>query len=1577
MKLAHDRSWEVQNDRDKTLGRLQEVDVFARSLLSEALKNQYNIVLDVHTTYLRLYCPKGQVGGFDVRTLSLLEAALHNFEIIETRAGYFDAASAFITRPSPSGQFDILPIKHQLSIEAFAALCRELDIGAQYQAYLKEFMGFANPVARAVLQARIQASDKAALHAASVLALMKKDIDHPTHQLLLSLIGGKPVPTLHGKRMHCYELAMMDAELTGIVLIAADLELSRHTEQVIVYVPHDPEHPVKQYPSTAQFVAELTCQLRVPEYQRFFSRFVPQQQRGTFFAHLNQMLSSVRWHTQTALDQIPPWREEPLENPNLRMVCTRISVDFWSHDFQQKLNKILNDARAIAVSTDDEDLKSRWARWDSLQKVAAAVLEVAAFVATPFVPLLGEAMLAYTAFQLLDETFEGIVEWSEGQRIEAAGHLIGVAESIVQLGIFAEGGAVAGALLPHKPSLFVEGLKVVETGNGQSRLWHPDLARYEQPRILGENARPEANGLYKHQGQDVLALDGKHFVVRQEPGLDRYRIQHPTRADAYAPRLAHNGLGAWSHEAERPLAWQGATLMRRLGHSVETFTDQTLEQIRVVSGIEEDVLRKLHVEHERPPAMLVETIKRFRAEQDVQIFITQMSSHDPRVYGKADLRTQLELLTRHGDWPRARAVQLLDSQGKVHWQYEPEPSGSLLQIHEGRPGHDDLAKTLLTILEEQEIKVLLHEEFGAGPIALEVRASRLRALVARLAETKKAERVEARYAFGEDLAEANVSPYVQLLGDDFAQLPRTVMEELLVNASPAELQQLSDDGHVPLRLRQAARAARLEIRVARAYEGLYLESSENLDTARLTLHSLETLTGWTGDVRIEMRGISFGGPLLDSIGPVEALVRKVLVLTDEGGFQSYDDEGNSLHGVDDIYTSILQALPDSERRALGHEIGQGRQLKKAVQLAPLSRDAFRNVVLEHPIRKPAYDPAVMRLRGGMQGYEAMAIEQSGTPGPSERFKVLYPGTTTHGFAEFMQSFASEAQALASIRGRELEFEGLSKRLDDWAAIERGDVMPMDQRYHKGRFAKAIKQCWQAGGQALPEGYALDLNFHWTGDFLEDLPALNADFGHVTSLQFRHVALHTDISGFLQHFPNLKVLDLSHNLLIRPPRLREHLSRLQVLDLSNNQLRLTPESTADVGGLTRLETLRLSNNPALTLLPDVSRMPELGMLDLQQTGVSDWPPGLFALTRPRSFELNLEDNPINRIPQVTPGSEQARLIARTRLSRNELADENRRQFQDYMRSVGYDPARSYPPKGEETSEYWLEGVVGQQRTVRQKTWDELEKEPEAQGFFEVLEQLTESADYVDEARRPGLADRVWRTLDAASENTPLREALFRMAINPDSCADAGAQIFNEMGSKVLVHEAYRASTPDEIEAGLLTLAKGKSRLDQVNEIARATIQRRLQAGESFQALDEDGEVTGTIDEVEVYLAFQTGLAQRLELPWQSQGMLFREMAEVDDAAIDQAYQSVLALEAGDGLVNRIIDQSFWRKYLKGRYPRDFKQNSALYNEKSEALLEQQLAGSISQQEYEQEMTELADARKALLRRLTRETMIKWL
>ncbi len=66
-------------------------------------------------TFLRLYLPdhlpwlRLKSGAARTWTVSLLDAALHNFESAETLADAFEPASTYITAPSSNGQFLTLP----------------------------------------------------------------------------------------------------------------------------------------------------------------------------------------------------------------------------------------------------------------------------------------------------------------------------------------------------------------------------------------------------------------------------------------------------------------------------------------------------------------------------------------------------------------------------------------------------------------------------------------------------------------------------------------------------------------------------------------------------------------------------------------------------------------------------------------------------------------------------------------------------------------------------------------------------------------------------------------------------------------------------------------------------------------------------------------------------------------------------------------------------------------------------------------------------------------------------------------------------------------------------------------------------------------------------------------------------------------------------------------------------------------------------------------------------------------------------------------------------------------------------
>ncbi|MNQ97434.1 putative E3 ubiquitin-protein ligase ipaH7.8 [compost metagenome] len=254
--------------------------------------------------------------------------------------------------------------------------------------------------------------------------------------------------------------------------------------------------------------------------------------------------------------------------------------------------------------------------------------------------------------------------------------------------------------------------------------------------------------------------------------------------------------------------------------------------------------------------------------------------------------------------------------------------------------------------------------------------------------------------------------------------------------------------------------------------------------------------------------------------------------------------------------------------------------------------------------------------------------------------------------------------------------------------------------------------------------------------------------------------------------------------------------------------------------------------------------------------------------------------------------------------------------------------------------------------RANLWSELIDEPKAERFMTVLLNTKDTADYRAGGRaQDQLLKRVWRMLDAVHVDTRLREKLFTMAIVPVDCADAGAQLFNHMGINVLASEAYSYSIDAaELEQKLVTLAKGAARLEQVNDIARADVASR----------------GGNPDEVEIYLAYQTGLAQRLGLPWQSEGMLYRPVSGVTDSMIDQAYDTVLALGEGDGLINKILEQDFWESYLREKWPVDTETNKHLYQSKYEKLEELRTTQF-------QWLESTSDVQKADLRNRLRELM----
>jgi Leucine-rich repeat (LRR) protein len=1239
LNAAH---WTAQNEVDRKLEHLQDASGFAEPLLRDALRSRFGLDLDVRKTFLRLYIP-ATIPWFPVKsgaartwTVSLLDAALHNFEDKETEDGAYEPDSTFITEPSSTGQFDPLPlVKDKITLQAFTRLCRELDIGAQYKIYLEENLGISNPVVAATLRPKVEESQKAALKAALQFARMNGDIQEDYFRLIQGLLDGLQGMRLNGKDLLRYDLTMMSAKLTGIVLFAPNLEQQREPVRVVYYIPDDPEHPIKEYSSTAEFTKELTRQLRSADYQRFFSRFVSHEHRGYFFANLSNRLAKVTWHHPVKGSPLPTWRETAIDNPALQLCATPFNDDVWQHLYQAKLNKILDDARVIAVSTESADQKARWELWDSFTKVLSTILEIASFVALPFVPFLGELMLAYMAWQLLDEAFEGIIDWAQGLTTEALEHLMGTVESLVQLGAFAAGGAIAVGefrqVLPAEVVKFIDRFKPVQAPNGKTLYWKPDLTPYEQKTTVSKGSRSNRLGLHQHEGKSILPIGDTHYCVSEDPRTGLHRIEHPTRPDAYKPLLRHNGDGAWHTELEQPLEWDTPTALRRIGHSVESFSPARREQILKVSGCPENALRKMHVNRESLPPLLADTIKRFKIDQELQRFADQMASHLPEHYLSADPLTQLQMLKDDGLWPGSKRLRLLNEQGEIAWESSIDENLPLTEIRQGRLNDGDLLKTLLQTLSESEVKTLLGEEFGSPMIALDIRTKTLRTKLAQIASKQRASRFESHYK----ALEHSENPLVQNIVQADPELPASVAQELLNTATGSELQQISK-GQLPERLNQLAGLARQEVRVTRAYEGLELNSVKNPDTDILALHSLERLPGWSREVRIEVRDQSYEAQTLDSTGHQDAPIQKVLVRQTNGTWQSYDNRGQELHGAADFYSSILQALPDAERRALDINIGQGDKLKQAIRAQPLERNELRTAISHQPIREPVVD--TLRLLGS-EGYPRVTGEHPRTL--EERVQEVYPRLPPEEIRALVQRLQSHpAGPRAELSRLRNEYFQLVNDLHIWANnpprfhpqtnARLSSLERTAELQNRRLFREEILRCWRRETDLYDEqsGAEYGYTLKFSEPILGDLPVLTADFSHISMLSLDGSRAVRATDSFLARFPGLRRLEMCNFALENLPQAISTMPALDELILSNCGIVLTPESQATLSSLSNLVTLNLYRNP-LGLVPGVEAMPRLAYIDLSSTGISSVPAGLS--NHPQLGIAILNDNQITEVP----------------------------------------------------------------------------------------------------------------------------------------------------------------------------------------------------------------------------------------------------------------------------------------------------------------------------------------------------------
>lgn len=1149
---------------DTVLSQLPPPDVFAEPLLTSALKARFGVDVDVRKAYLfharRFRSDQSFVGAskdpvvafntsLKAATQTLLSAALQNFEAWESEAGGMDKDDQF-----KAAIYDRYPINgitvsgNTLNIpaEQFAQTCRELDIGGKYQALMQTVLNPPSPSDEAPdaeaykLRALFKRNEQGAFGLNVHLAYLKEDISRVMHDALVEVAKNKDAQ-IEGQPVTCSFLRLFDVELTGILAIGKARDGSSQIEPVVVYIPDDPVCPLKEYASTQAFTQALRERLLTKGYLEFFRRFVPARQQNALFQTLEDRLRPKVWVPEKGWYERQPDRQAVL---HLREHA--FTVAFLSAIIRQKAKVLQDDALFHAVPTAAEDQKTFEERLHYFEGTALQILNAAAF----FVPVLGQVMLGVTAVQLGYEVFEGIESWTRGEREQAGSYLMDVVENLALAAALAAAGAGAGEIpanerIPVETPSFIEELTPVTLPDGKTRLWKPDLTPFAHDIVLPQGLEPDEFGLYHHQGKTWLALEDHLYSIKHGPGAADYRIEHPTKAVSYEPPLRHNGAGAWQHELDRPLEWEGRTLFRRLGHT--GFSDTTAQHILRISDTCEAVLRRVLSENQRPPALLEDTIQRFRLDQDIQ-----------------------------------RSLPDASAEAKV-------------------------------------------EAFNTGYQSHSVSQMPGTALITRV----------------------------------YPQLPTVVAEELLRHASPAELEQLAD-GKVPSRLGEEIRVYQQQVRLARAYEGLYLEPVVNPDTDTLVLHSLEHLPGWSPEVRLEVRDGSVRGTLIDSVGPDSAPIRKCLSKV-RHGYQTYDAEGHELHGRDDIYASILHALPDAQRAALGLPgTWDGLRLRRMLQRNPLLPRQTLRKVLRMPLARPG-EKSPMRLADGRLGYPLSG--KGAMSGYITRDTLLdmirwigLQNQTARSAEDVLAALEAVGLDRVQIHTRLIQLLGerqaLESAMNDWIHASASIPASSSRTTSRSLIHDAIWQHWSETN--LPEIGRSSTPLRLVRMDLMDFPDHLPDFVYRRAEQVQLVDIvlmesppslgllqpEPVLTQFFRRFSHITSLEISRaSGPSRSPTLSwgpawliaSSLPALRELRMINLNIQLSSVNIDPLRALAQLERLDLSGNAIVPFIePNLSGM-RLRYLGLDRTGLDRWPAWLDRQALESLDEVSLCNNRIARLP----------------------------------------------------------------------------------------------------------------------------------------------------------------------------------------------------------------------------------------------------------------------------------------------------------------------------------------------------------
>ncbi|WP_230392680.1 dermonecrotic toxin domain-containing protein [Pseudomonas guariconensis] len=596
---AMSESIALRSGLKRVLGRIDALDDFIKSKLQTVLRMRYSAQFNLHQWSFVAGHPEPVINTqpvgahltklqYDKR--SLLEAAVRNFTAGQTKADgqprgnrLTSARQGMIKAPSAT---------------EFAKLCRDLDLGSAYQQHLDQVLN--GPVT----------DDKPAWTVPSLLA------DWSRHAMLLDAYKARYSAGLNEQELALIvklcanhepqdkacpvkpqRLSLLDCDLQQIVVI----DESHNEGRLLLYVPGDPNGAWSAFSSLRKLANELGRRLRSQAYQTFFRRFVRRRDSHAFYSIVVPAYEDLAIWANISLDE----RLEPYTTP------------FFPGLADARIEQIKDDAKMIVAPVAELDRALQREHDERLAAEGQALLSAAGL----FVPVLGEVLLAVSAWEVLGEVYHGIEAWQDNHTRLACKHLLNVATALAVAG--ATTAAVNGVKTLTARSSVVDNLLPAHLEDGSTKLWDQDITafRSEAPPTV---ATCDAAGIFRWGKQAWIEMEGHYYGVRQRTQDGQWQLLPQA---GHGPLLQHNRAGAWRLWCEQPAHWDDVHyLFRRLGGHFRELDDERIGWILSIHGRGADDLRGLHVYGRAPDAGLLDSTVRAHLDQRIRDMVRRLRS---------------------------------------------------------------------------------------------------------------------------------------------------------------------------------------------------------------------------------------------------------------------------------------------------------------------------------------------------------------------------------------------------------------------------------------------------------------------------------------------------------------------------------------------------------------------------------------------------------------------------------------------------------------------------------------------------------------------------------------------------------------------------------------------------------------------------------------------------------------------------------------------------------------------------------------------------------------------------------------